>query len=92
MSEAKPSWGPRRWAELNLRDMMAKKGYKAMKRHTLIVLAVLGVLVAACDRDEPGPATRAGQAVDQAGQNVKDAVDPGPAQKAGRSIDRALGN
>jgi hypothetical protein len=75
---------------------MAKRGYNAMKIRTFIALALAGalagLLTAACSDEKPGPATQAGQAVDRASQNVKDAIDPGPAQKAGRSIDRALGN
>jgi hypothetical protein len=42
---------------------------------------------------QKGPAQRAGENVDNAIQDMKDAVDPpGPAQKAGRALDRALGN
>jgi hypothetical protein len=42
---------------------------------------------------QKGPAQRAGERIDNAVQDMKDAVDPpGPAQKAGRSLDRALGN
>jgi len=42
---------------------------------------------------QKGPAQRAGESIDQAVENMQDAVDPpGPAQKAGRSIDRAIDN
>lgn len=42
---------------------------------------------------QKGPAQRAGERIDNAVQDMQDAVDPpGPAQKAGRSVDRALGN
>jgi len=42
---------------------------------------------------QKGPAQRAGENIDRAVENMKDAVDPpGPAQKAGRSIDRAIDN
>ena len=42
---------------------------------------------------QKGPAQRAGERLDNAVQDMHDAVDPpGPAQKAGRSLDRALGN
>ena len=42
---------------------------------------------------QKGPAQRAGEKIDRAVDNMKDAVDPpGPAQKAGRSIDRAIDN
>jgi hypothetical protein len=56
----------------------------------LALLLGLGMLqLAACERK--GPAERAGENVDQAGQKLHDAVDPpkGPAQSLGRSIDRA---
>lgn len=47
------------------------------------------VAVAACHQE--GPAERAGESIDKAGQSVKDAIDPpGPAEKAGRAIDRAV--
>jgi len=42
---------------------------------------------------QKGPAQRAGESIDRAVEDMKDAVDPpGPAQKAGRSIDRAIEN
>ncbi len=59
-------------------------------------IAILGLLVlvplAACQ--EKGPAEKAGESVDKAGQNVRDAVDPpkGPGEGLGRKIDRATGN
>lgn len=39
-----------------------------------------------------GPAENAGERLDRAAQNVRDAVDPpsGPVERAGRAIDRAL--
>jgi hypothetical protein len=38
-----------------------------------------------------GPAQRAGENIDRAVEDMKDAVDPpGPAAKAGRNIDRAV--
>ena len=42
---------------------------------------------------QKGPAQRAGENIDRAVEDMKDAVDPpGPAEKAGRSIDRAIDN
>ncbi len=42
---------------------------------------------------EKGPAEKAGERVDKAIENVKDAADPkGPAEKAGEKVDRALKN
>ncbi len=41
---------------------------------------------------EKGPAEKAGEHLDKAMENVKDAVDPkGPVEKAGEKVDRALG-
>lgn len=38
-----------------------------------------------------GPAERAGEAIDNAAQSAKDAVDPpGPMEKAGRAVDEAV--
>ena len=38
-----------------------------------------------------GPAQRAGENIDRAVEDMKDAVNPpGPAQRAGRNIDRAV--
>lgn len=40
-----------------------------------------------------GPAEKAGRSLDQAGQNVKDAVNPkGPGEKLGEKVDQATGN
>lgn len=40
---------------------------------------------------EKGPAEKAGESVDKAVENVKDAVDPkGPLEKAGKKVDKAL--
>ncbi|HUD52807.1 hypothetical protein [Parvibaculum sp.] len=55
-----------------------------------LVLPLMGAL-AACDDD--GPAEKAGEKIDNAGQSLKDAVDPpGPAEKAGRDVDKAIGS
>ena len=54
------------------------------------VLGGVLALGAGCD-SEKGPAEKAGEKVDQAAQNVKDAVSPpGPGEKAGRAADKAL--
>ncbi|WP_157136281.1 hypothetical protein [Teichococcus cervicalis] len=49
---------------------------------------LLALPLAACNE---GPAERAGRNVDNAAQNLRDAVDPprGPGERLGRSIDRA---
>jgi hypothetical protein len=47
-------------------------------------------LGAGCE-SEKGPAQKAGESVDKAVQDVKDAVNPpGPAERAGRAADKAL--
>ena len=53
--------------------------------------AVMLTSLAACHQE--GPAEKAGNSLDRAGQKVQDTLNPpqGPARKAGRSIDRALG-
>ncbi len=53
-----------------------------------VTLLVSGMLVGC----EKGPAEKAGENLDKAGQNIKDSVDPrGPAEKAGDKIDKELG-
>lgn len=40
---------------------------------------------------EKGPAEKAGEKIDEAGEKLRDALDPrGPAEKAGEKIDEAL--
>jgi len=40
---------------------------------------------------EKGPAEKAGETLDKAGEKISDTLDPkGPAEKAGRKIDKAL--
>lgn len=56
---------------------------------SLSLLISLGL--AACERK--GPAQKAGEKIDNAAQQVKDAVTPaGPAEKAGRKVDNAARN
>jgi hypothetical protein len=53
-------------------------------------LLVSGMLVGC---EEKGPAEKAGESLDKAGRNLKDAVDPrGPGEKIGGQIDKAVGN
>ncbi len=55
-----------------------------------ICLFPLVATVSSCK--EKGPAERAGESMDKAVENVKDAVDPkGPVEKAGEKVDKALG-
>ncbi|MBY0431281.1 MAG: hypothetical protein K2Q10_08795 [Rhodospirillales bacterium] len=54
----------------------------------ILLLAVPLLAVSACKQD--GPAEKAGAAIDNAAQQVKDAVNPpGPLEKAGRAVDKA---
>lgn len=63
------------------------KTFSTLRNGILLVAAL--VVVAGCEK---GPAEKAGEKLDKAGQKVKDAVDPpnGPAEKAGRAIDRTV--
>lgn len=56
----------------------------------LLLPALLTISLAACERE--GPAERAGESLDRAGESVRDTVDPprGPVERMGRSIDRAV--
>ena len=59
---------------------------------TVALLASSGVAMTACERRK-GPVERAGENIDEAVDNVSDAIDPkGPAEKAGRALDRATDN
>jgi len=54
-----------------------------------IVLSCGALLTIGCEHK--GPAQKAGEKLDRAVDDVKDAIDPpGPAEKAGRAIDRAV--
>ncbi|WP_435019297.1 hypothetical protein TA3x_001219 [Tundrisphaera sp. TA3] len=64
-------------------------------RKSFVMLAglVLGSVVTLAGCEQKGPAERAGENIDQAGKNLKDAVDPrGPAEKIGDKIDNATGH
>lgn len=60
-------------------------------RYLPMLLAIpFAVLVGCSDK---GPAQEAGEAVDEAVEDVRDAVSPaGPAERAGESIDNAVDN
>ncbi len=62
-----------------------------IKYLALVVLAPLAVSFVSCK--PKGPAERAGESMDKAVENVKDAVNPkGPVEKAGEKVDKALGH
>ena len=51
----------------------------------------LGATIVGCEPQ--GPAGKAGDKLDQAGKNIKDAVDPrGPMEKVGDKVDNATGH
>ncbi len=58
-------------------------------RCVLMLATTMLLGLAACD--EKGPAERAGQDLDRAGQRLRDALDPpaGPVERMGRAVDRA---
>lgn len=63
---------------------------RALGTFMAILMAVGATTFAACKHK--GPAEKAGEKIDKAAENVRDAVDPpkGPLEKAGRKIDRAV--
>ncbi len=64
-----------------------------MKITSLIALCLFPCVATLVSCKEKGPAEKAGEGVDKAVENVKDAVDPkGPVEKAGEKIDEATGN
>jgi len=62
-------------------------------KNTLIAAFCLIPLIAPLSScKEKGPAEKAGEKLDEAGENIKDAVNPkGPVEKAGEKVDDALG-
>lgn len=64
-----------------------------MKIPTIAIVAIVPFLIAVSSCKKKGPAEEAGEKIDEAIENVKDAVDPkGPVEKAGEKVDEALGN
>ena len=64
-----------------------------MKPSFLLPLCLIPFVVILGSCREKGPAEKAGESMDKAIENVKDAVDPkGPVEKAGEKVDKALGN
>lgn len=59
----------------------------------LLILTVCSMsVIAFVSCKKKGPAEEAGEKMDKAIENVKDAVDPkGPVEKVGEKIDNALG-
>ena len=64
-----------------------------MKITTLTALCLFPIVASVVSCKEKGPAEKAGENIDEAVENVKDAVDPeGPVEKVGEKIDEATGN
>lgn len=63
-----------------------------MKTKLILGLCILPLAALAFVSCKPkGPAEKAGEKLDNAVENVKDAVDPkGPVEKAGEKVDKAL--
>jgi len=63
-----------------------------MKLPLMMSLCLFPLFASVSSCREKGPAEKAGEGVDKAIENVKDAVDPkGPVEKAGEKVDKALG-
>jgi len=63
-----------------------------MKIPTAVIIAIVPFLGFVTSCKEKGPAEKAGESIDKAFEDVKDAVDPkGPVEKAGEKVDEALG-
>ena len=61
-------------------------------RKLALAISVLLVSFALVGCEQKGPMEKAGSNVDQAGKDLKDAVNPkGPGEKAGENVDKALG-
>ncbi len=68
--------------------MIMRKGLSVFV--TVALLASSSIAMTACERKK-GPVEKAGEKIDEAVDNVSDAIDPkGPAEKAGRALDRAV--
>lgn len=62
-----------------------------MKLPILMSLCLFPALASMVSCREKGPAERAGENMDKAMENIKDAVNPkGPAEKTGEKIDKAI--
>ena len=64
----------------------------SLTRKLALAASTLLVSVALVGCEEKGPAQKAGENVDQAGKDLKNAVNPkGPMEKAGGEMDKAVG-
>jgi len=67
---------------------------RSISQKKLVTGALLLLFSAMLVGCEPaGPAQKAGESLDKAGENLKNAVDPkGPGEKLGEKLDKATGN
>ena len=64
-----------------------------MKPLLLASVCLLPFVASVVSCREKGPVEKAGEGIDKAVENVKDAVNPkGPVEKAGEKVDKALGH
>lgn len=64
-----------------------------MKLPLLASMFLLPLIVSLASCREKGPMEKAGESLDNAADNVKQAVNPsGPVERTGEKIDKALGN
>lgn len=64
-----------------------------MKKKLIMSFCIFPFFAPLVSCEKKSSAERAGEKIDKAVENVKDAVDPkGPAEKAGEKLDKALGN
>lgn len=60
-------------------------------RSAFLAALLLGAFVSFAGCEDKGPAEKAGESVDKAARDVKDAVvPPGPGEKLGRDVDKAV--
>ena len=66
----------------------------SLRKFVLVASTLLvPVALVGCEENK-GPAEKAGENMDKAGRNIKDAVDPPKTtgEKAGDAVDKAVGN
>lgn len=64
-----------------------------MKKTLLLSICLVPFIAPLSSCREKGPAEKLGEKMDNAGENIKDAVEPkGPVEKAGEKVDNAFGN
>lgn len=75
--------------ETHLRSATTR-GRRPVRRLATLVLAAFAMTATLTACPEKGPAEKAGEALDDAGEGIKDAVTPdGPAEDLGEKIDDA---